>query len=113
MAAPSPTALAVLIADSGHDEDWGEQYAYWITVEVGDTRLEFQVREDEYSEFQPNDIGELTYQADKVLSFKRERQDEERKPEAAYEARRAGKRKDFFALKGERGEEGGRKRGDR
>ncbi len=50
-------------------EDWGNQYTYWITFEVGDSNLEFEVSEDEFSEFSPNDFGELSYQADKVLSF--------------------------------------------
>lgn len=50
-------------------EDRGRQYTYWITFEVGDSRLEFQVREDEFSNFEPGDVGELTYQAEKVLSF--------------------------------------------
>ena len=56
----------------GQLEDWGKQYTYWITFEIGSSRQEFQVGEDEFSEFEPDDVGELSYQADKVLSFKRE-----------------------------------------
>lgn len=58
-------------------EDLGKSFTYWITFEIGKSRLEFQVREKEYSEFQPGDCGELVYQFDRVLTFTRERSDEE------------------------------------
>lgn len=65
-------------SDNDNDSDSLEQqFAYWVTFDVGDSRLEFEVHEEEYSEFQPGDYGELIYQSDQVLSFTRERPDEE------------------------------------
>ncbi len=60
----------------GQLEDWGKQYTFWITFEVEKSRLEFQVRESEFSKFQYDDMGELTYQADLILSFKVERRED-------------------------------------
>ena len=65
----------------GQLEDWGDQHTYWITFEIGHSRLEFEVDEAQFSNFEPDDLGELTYQADKVLSFIREKKNDEEETE--------------------------------
>ena len=55
--------------DSFREIEW---YTYDITFEVnpGYKRLEFEVSEDEYARYQPEDTGMLVYQYDKILSFR-------------------------------------------
>jgi len=60
----------------GQLEDSGKQFSYWIFFEVDDSRLEFQVSEEQFGQFEQDDAGELSYQADKVLAFKVERSED-------------------------------------
>ena len=47
-------------------------YMYMVTFELDDySRLEFTIREEELSVYQPDDEGTLTYRGDRILSFAR------------------------------------------